>query len=72
MLERALPSFATAGADAAGSNAVLAPMTGTVVKVMVKPGSVVKKGDPVAVMEAMKMEVGWGVWLEQSRAPSPP
>lgn len=29
---------------------------------MVKPGDVVKKGDPVAVMEAMKMEVGCRVY----------
>lgn len=79
VLERLMPSFASAGADTASSNAVVAPMTGTVVKVcvveianahfslisflagpsqvMVKAGDEVKKGDPVAVMEAMKMEV---------------
>lgn len=58
MLKRVLPSFVTDGGDAAASNTVVAPMTGTVVKVMVKPGDAVKKGDAVAIMEAMKMEVG--------------
>lgn len=57
VLKRVLPSFVTDGGDAAASNTVVAPMTGTVVKVMVKPGDAVKKGDAVAIMEAMKMEV---------------
>ena len=33
-----------------------APMPGKVVKVMVEPGDIVKKGDTVAVVEAMKVE----------------
>jgi len=33
-----------------------AEMSGTVVKVLVKPGDVVKRGQPVLVLEAMKME----------------
>ena len=71
VLKRVLPSFVTDGGDAAASNTVIAPMTGTVVKVMVKPGDAVKKGDAVAIMEAMKMEVssgvGWGVDARRGR-----
>ena len=43
-------------ADAVGSRAVIAPMHGTLLEVLVKPGDVVEAGDPVAVLEAMKME----------------
>ena len=34
-----------------------APMPATVIKLLVTPGSVVKKGDTVIVLEAMKMEL---------------
>lgn len=37
-------------------NKVTAPMPGKVTKVFVKEGQVVEKGQPVVVMEAMKME----------------
>lgn len=37
-------------------NAVAAPMTGTVVEVVVSEGDEVRTGQPVAVLEAMKME----------------
>jgi acetyl-CoA/propionyl-CoA carboxylase biotin carboxyl carrier protein len=33
-----------------------APMQGTIVKVLVKPGQEVRSGDPICVLEAMKME----------------
>lgn len=35
---------------------ILSPMQGTVVQVRVKAGDVVKKGDVIAIIEAMKME----------------
>lgn len=45
-----------APAGAAGSIEVKAPLQGTVMKVLVKPGDSVKKGSPVCVIEALKME----------------
>jgi biotin carboxyl carrier protein len=38
------------------ADSVKAPMPGLVLKVMVQPGDVVKKGDPLLILEAMKME----------------
>jgi propionyl-CoA carboxylase alpha chain len=38
------------------SGSLVAPMPGTVVKVLAAPGDRVVKGDPVVVIEAMKME----------------
>ncbi|RDK00305.1 acetyl/propionyl/methylcrotonyl-CoA carboxylase subunit alpha [Paraburkholderia lacunae] len=44
-------------ADAEGGEGRLtAPMPGKVIAVLVEPGAVVKKGEPLIVMEAMKME----------------
>ena len=45
-----------APAGAAGSVEVKAPLQGTVMKVLVKPGDSVTKGSPVCVIEALKME----------------
>jgi biotin carboxyl carrier protein len=39
-----------------GTGAVLAIMPGKIIRVMVGPGQKVKEGDPVCVLEAMKME----------------
>jgi biotin carboxyl carrier protein len=40
-----------------GVQAITAPMPATVLKVLVEPGTVVKKGDTVLILEAMKMEL---------------
>jgi acetyl/propionyl-CoA carboxylase alpha subunit len=37
-------------------NEIKAPMPGLVLEIMVSPGQEVKKGDPIMVLEAMKME----------------
>ncbi len=55
----AAPAAAPAPAPApaaAGSASVKAPMPGTIVSVKVNVGDMVKRGDLVAVLEAMKME----------------
>jgi acetyl-CoA/propionyl-CoA carboxylase biotin carboxyl carrier protein len=44
------------GAVASGSGQVTVPMQGTIVKVNVAEGDTVSAGDPVVVLEAMKME----------------
>jgi pyruvate carboxylase len=44
-------------ADPSDSSQVGAPMAGVVVEVRAKEGTEVKKGDPVAVLSAMKMEM---------------
>lgn len=44
-----------AGPD--GTQTLSAPMPATVVKVLVAPGSVVRRGDTLIVLEAMKMEL---------------
>jgi 3-methylcrotonyl-CoA carboxylase alpha subunit len=54
-------SFARAGArsqglEAAAGDVVLAPLPGKIVAVHAKAGAAVKRGDPVATIEAMKME----------------
>jgi acetyl-CoA carboxylase biotin carboxylase subunit len=43
--------------SAEGAQSLAAPMPATVVKVLVKPGDRVAKGDTVVVLEAMKMEL---------------
>jgi biotin carboxyl carrier protein len=53
------PSQATPPTSAPASNggeAVIAPMPGTILNVMVKAGDVVKKNQVLLVLEAMKME----------------
>ena len=41
---------------ATGSTVIKAPMPGTIIKVNVKAGDSVKKGDVLCILEAMKME----------------
>jgi 3-methylcrotonyl-CoA carboxylase alpha subunit len=52
---RALPRFPDRDADAAADGCV-APMPGKILKVLVESGAVVKAGETLVVMEAMKME----------------
>lgn len=44
-------------ADPGDSSQVGAPIAGVLVEVRVKDGGNVKKGDPIAIMSAMKMEM---------------
>jgi len=44
------------GAPAAGGDSLVSPMQGTIVKLVVGEGDEVAEGDPVVVIEAMKME----------------
>ena len=55
VFERVDDSRAGAGGGA-GSGAVMAPMPGKVVKVLVAAGDAVTAGQPLVVVEAMKME----------------
>ena len=52
----AAPAAPTAPAAPAGGEQITCPMPGTIVKVPVKAGQAVKKGDVLCVFEAMKME----------------
>ena len=53
----AAPAPATPKATgSAGAVAIKAPMPGNIIKVNVKVGAAVKKGDVLVVLEAMKME----------------
>lgn len=46
----------TAAVPAPNGNPVTAPMPGTIIKIKVRNGDRVKKGDVVLILEAMKME----------------
>ena len=50
------PAAKPAAAGAAGSISITAGAAGKVVDVVAAPGTAVKKGDPVVVLEIMKME----------------
>ena len=49
-------SMSSKGSGGSGSGEVLAPMQGTIVRVLVEEGSEIQAGDPIVVLEAMKME----------------
>ena len=51
-----VPGPAAAPVSEAGTGAVLAIMPGKIIRVMVEPGQKVEEGDPLCVLEAMKME----------------
>lgn len=53
------PKFvnATSGSAYGAVGAAVSPMPGVVDKVLVSPGDSVRKGDPLLVIVAMKMEV---------------
>jgi 3-methylcrotonyl-CoA carboxylase alpha subunit len=48
--------MAHAGEEEAHGGHLMAPMSGTVVAVLVAPGDQVDKGAPLLILEAMKME----------------
>lgn len=52
--KKAASAPVTAPADS--SKSITCPMPGTILKIMVKPGDAVKRGDVVVILEAMKME----------------
>lgn len=60
---RAIRDLSAQTAAAAGPAPLRAPMPGLVVRVLATPGAEVRAGDPLVVMEAMKME-------NELRAPS--
>ncbi|HEX3652469.1 MAG TPA: acetyl/propionyl/methylcrotonyl-CoA carboxylase subunit alpha [Rhizomicrobium sp.] len=48
--------FAAAEEQGSAADRITAPMPGKVIQVLVRPGETVKRGAPLAVLEAMKME----------------
>ncbi len=54
--DRLLEQMGMSGAASAKVNDIKAPMPGLIVGINVQPGDVVKKGDAVLILEAMKME----------------
>jgi len=51
-----LDKLGMSNANAHKVNDVKAPMPGLILEIKVKPGQEVKKGDPIMILEAMKME----------------
>lgn len=56
LMEVLKKSMSSAGAATAENN-LTSQIPGRIVSIMAKPGSSVKKGDPVVVLESMKMQV---------------
>jgi len=55
-IRRRPPTLAAGGPTGVSDGVISAPMQGTIVKVHVKAGESVRVGDPICVLEAMKME----------------
>lgn len=55
-VQQVKPAEKPAAAPVSGGEAVKAPMPGTILSVKVSVGDTVKAGQPVCVLEAMKME----------------
>ena len=55
-VRRRAPKLKAATDTGASDGVITAPMQGTIVKVHVKAGDTVEAGDPICVLEAMKME----------------
>jgi acetyl-CoA/propionyl-CoA carboxylase biotin carboxyl carrier protein len=55
-IRRRPPKLTVSGPSGVSDGMVTAPMQGTIVKVNVAAGAKVKEGDPICVLEAMKME----------------
>ena len=56
------PLERAAGHGGGGADTATAPMPGTVVSVCVSPGEAVRKGQPLIVMESMKLETAITAW----------
>lgn len=54
--QRRRPKLSESGPSGSTDGVVAAPMQGTIVKVHVKAGESIKTGEPICVLEAMKME----------------
>lgn len=52
----AKPAAAPKAAAPAGAETIKAPMPGTILNILVKPGQKVAKGETLLILEAMKME----------------
>ena len=50
------PTQAAASSGSISGEATTAPMPGTILSIKVSPGTSVKKGDTLVILEAMKME----------------
>lgn len=59
----AVENLSRVKADASDSSQVGAPMSGVVVEIRVHDGSDVSKGDPIAVLSAMKMVSIWNMYV---------
>lgn len=55
-MDRLLAAMGISGAASRKLNDIKAPMPGLVLKVLVSPGQAISKGEPVLILEAMKME----------------